>query len=138
MSRRAALGAVAGACALAAAGCGAEAPDLFLLTRSGSIPDARLRLRVTDDGQASCNGRPLVEITSAQLIAAREVQRDATKLAKRGARLPPQRGSVLSYTLRTQDGSVRFSDDSLHQPPVLFRAAALARSIAQGACRLPR
>jgi hypothetical protein len=136
--RRAALAIplLAGLAALAA--CGAQAPDLFLLRRSGTIPGARLTLRVTDDGRASCDGRPLVEIPSSQLIAARAVQRDVSKPAKRHLRLPPQPGSVLSYSVRTQDGSVSFSDDSLRQPPVFYLAADLARKIAQGPCHLAR
>jgi hypothetical protein len=131
----------AAALALAApalGGCGTQAADLFLLTRSGSIPGARLTLRVTDDGRVSCNGGPLVEIPSAQLIAAREVQRDVSKPAKRRLRLAPRAGSVLTYALRTEDGTVGFSDDSLRQPPVFYRAAALARTIATGPCHLPR
>jgi hypothetical protein len=136
--RVAALAALAVAGAGAASGCGAAPPDLFLVRRTGAIPGAALTLRVTDDGRASCNGRPMVEISSAQLIAAREIQRDASRPAKARLRLPPRPGSVLNYVLRTQDGTVRFSDDSARQPLVLYRAAALTRAIAKGPCRLPR
>ena len=58
---------------------------------------ARLALRVTDDGRASCNRGPLVDITSAQLIAARELQRDLTPLAERRYALPPGGDSILRY-----------------------------------------
>ena len=69
---RAATAALAALAALAMSACGSEARDLFLVTRSGDVPGARLTLRITDDGRASCNGKPLVDITSAQLITARE------------------------------------------------------------------
>jgi hypothetical protein len=124
--------------ALAAAGCGSEARDLFLVTRSGDVPGARLTLRITDDGRASCNRRPLVEITSAQLIAARESTRDLEDPAKAQLRLAPGPQSVFSYRVRTEEGSVAWSDDSPRQPAVLFKLAKLTRDVAKGPCHLAR
>ena len=140
MRRRAAAlaGAIGVAVAVAACGAGAPAHDLFLVQRAGSIPGARLALRVTDDGRVSCNRRPLVDITSAQLIAARELQRDLDPLAKRRFALAPGRGSVLRYRVVLEDGAVRFADDSRGQPPALFRLAKLTRDVARGACGLAR
>jgi hypothetical protein len=135
---RAALAAPALAAALACSGCGGRAADLFVVQRAGSIPGAALRLRVTDDGQASCNGRPLVEIASSELLDARKVQRDLSRPARASLRLPPGPGSILRYSVRTDDGTVRFSDTSPRQPPVLYRVAELTREIAKGPCRLPR
>jgi hypothetical protein len=138
--RPAALVASAAALALGPglAGCGGEARDLFLVQRSGSIPGARLSLRVTDDGRASCNRRALVDVSSAQLIDAREAERDLEPLAERGVRLPPGPGSILRYSVRLEAGTVRFSDTSPRQPPVFFRVAALTRRIARGPCGLSR
>jgi hypothetical protein len=137
--RAAALaGAIGVAVVVAACGAGAPAHDLFLVQRAGSIPGARLALRVTDDGRASCNNRPLVDITSAQLIAARELQRDLDPLAKRRFALAPGGGSVLRYRVVLEDGAVRFADDSRGQPPALFRVAKLTRDVARGACGLAR
>ena len=126
--------------ALAVAGCGAGAPahDLFLVQRGGAIPGARLALRVTDDGRASCNRGPLVEITSAQLIDARELQRDLEPLAKRRFALKAGGDSILRYRVELEDGVVRFADDSRGQPPALFRLAKLTRDVARGPCRLAR
>ena len=140
MRRRAAAlaGAIGVAVAVAACGAGAPAHDLFLVQRAGSIPGARLALRVTDDGRVSCNRRPLVDITSAQLIAARELQRDLDPLAKRRFALAPGGGSVLRYRVVLEDGAVRFADDSRGQPPALFRLAKLTRDVARGACGLAR
>jgi hypothetical protein len=137
------LSAAAAALALALAGpalagCGSEAHDLFVVQRAGSIPGARLALRVTDDGRASCNGGALVDITSAQLIDARELARDLAPLARRRVALAPGPGSVLRYRVVLEDGPVRFADTSRGQPAPLFRVAKLTRDIARGACRLAR
>jgi hypothetical protein len=126
------------AAALALGGCGSEVHDLFLVQRAGEIPGARLALRVTDDGRASCNRGPLVDITSDQLIDARELQRDLVPLAKRRLALGPGPGSVLRYRVVLEDGAVRFADDSRGQPPALFRLAKLTRDVARGPCRLAR
>jgi hypothetical protein len=126
------------AAAAALAGCGGEARDLFLVQRGGAVPGARLALRVTDDGRASCNRGPLVEMSSAQLIAARELERDLEPLAKRRLALPAGRDSVLRYRVVLEDGSVRFADNSRGQPPALFRVAALTRAVARGPCGLQR
>ena len=135
--RRVAAAALAGA-AFLVAGCGGAAHDLFLVQRGGAVPGARLALRVTDDGRASCNRGPLVDITSAQLIAARELQRDLLPLAQRRFALAPGRASVLRYRVVLEDGAVRFADDSRGQPPALFRLAKLTRDVARGPCRLAR
>jgi hypothetical protein len=131
----AALGALV---ALGAGGCGGAAHDLFLVQRGGAVPGARLALRLTDDGRASCNRGPLVDISSAQLIAARELQRDLEPLAERRFALPPGRDSILRYRIVLEDGAVRFADNSRGQPPALFRVAKLARDVARGACGLAR
>ena len=128
------------------AGCGGgPSVDLFLVSRSGTIPGARLVLRVTDDGRASCNGRPLVDIASKDLIDAREARRqlegdepDDVGPADRGLSLPPGPGSVLRYVVRSQAGTVRWADSSPHQPAVFADLAALTRRIAKGPCALPR
>ena len=133
------VAAVLAALALAGtAGCGSEARDLFLVTRSGDVPGAPLTLRVTDDGRASCNHRPLVEITSAQLVTAREVERDLEDPAKVQLRLASGPQPVFSYRVRTEEGGVAWSDDSARQPAVLFKLAKLTRDVAKGPCRLPR
>ena len=136
--RRAAATAVAALAALAIGACGSEARDLFVVTHSGDVPGARLTLRITDNGRASCNGRPLVDITSAQLITARETERDLGKPAKAQLRLAPGPQSVFSYRVRMEDGGVAWSDDSAHQPPVLFKLAQLTRDVAKGPCHLAR
>jgi hypothetical protein len=126
------------AAAAAAAGCGTDPADLFVVQRAGTIPGARLELRVTDDGRASCNDRPLVDITSAQLVDARDIERELEPLARRRLALEPGRGSILRYRVLLEDGALRFADNSPRQPAPLFALAKLTRDVARGPCGLAR
>jgi hypothetical protein len=146
MHRRPAVLALLVAGAATTTGCGGPGPaDLFLVQRSGSIPGARLTLRVTDDGGAYCNRAKRAEITSAQLIEARALRTelDGKKdedvgLAEKHLALPPGRVSTLSYRVRSERGTVRFSDTSPRQPQAFYRLAKLTRDIARGPCGLAR
>ena len=136
-ARGAALAALAGAGGLRA--CGSEARDLFLVTRSGDVPGARLTLRVTDDGRASCNGKPLVDITSAQLIAARETERDLGKPAKAQLRLaagPP--AGLLLPRAHARRAAWPGATTRRASRAVLFKLAQLTRDVAKGPCHLAR
>jgi hypothetical protein len=127
---------------------GALPADLFLVQRTGSIEGARLTLRISDDGSAYCNGGDRKEITSAQLITAREIRRelDGDKndeekkvgLAAKHINLAPGAITTLSYRVRSEKGTVAFSDTSAHQPQAFYRLAQLTRDVARGACGLPR
>ena len=144
--RRSTATAVALLVAAALAACGGGPPaDLFVVTRSGDIPGARLVLRVTDDGRASCNAGALVAITSKDLIDARQIRRELegekegdTGPADEGLSLPSGPMSVFRYAVRGQDGTVSFSDTSAGQPQTFRDIAALTRRIAKGPCELPR
>jgi hypothetical protein len=128
----------------AVAGCGTPPADLFVVQRTGSIPGARLHLRVTDGGQVSCDGGKPRDISSAQLIDARAIvegldgKTDEQGPADRGVRLPARPGSTLSYRVRTEDGTVAFSDNSRGQPQAFFALAKLTRDLARGVCGRPR
>jgi hypothetical protein len=132
-----------------AAGCSGPAPpDLFLVQRTGTIPGAKLTLRINDDGGAFCNGGARREITSAQLITAREIRRaldgdehdeeNQIGLAAKHINLPPGPITSFSYRVRSEKGTVAFSDTSAHQPHAFYRLAQLTREIARGSCKLPR
>jgi hypothetical protein len=120
------------------AGCGQPAADLFTVARGGSIAGAKLRLRVTDDGHVSCNGGPLVETTSRQLIDARDVARELGKFAKRHVSLAAKAGSTLNYAFTIDGDTVRFADNSSGQDASMYKGALLVRQLAQGPCHLPR
>jgi hypothetical protein len=126
------------ALALVLVGCGQPSADLFVVNRSGSIPGAKLELRVTDDGHVSCNGGPLREITSKQLINARVAARALTKPAQKGLNLPAKPGSTLDYAFTIDGDTTRFADNAAGQSSDMYKAALLVREIAQGACQLPR
>jgi hypothetical protein len=120
------------------AGCGQKSADLFSVTRDGSISGAHLVMSVTDDGHVSCNGGPLHEISSDELIRAREITRELTEPAGDHLVLRARPGSTLRYTVDIDGDKVRFADNALGQKPEMFEAALLVRQLAKGRCGLPR
>jgi hypothetical protein len=125
------------------AACGGiTAPDLFIVQRSGSGPSAKLTLLVNEEGGTTCNGvgkragRKL-KLSDAALIEAREIQEDLKEPASERLSLRPKPGSVFSYVVRDQDGSVRFSDNSAGQPKVLRQLALFVLQTSQRVCGLP-
>jgi hypothetical protein len=132
----AALAAFAGTIALA--GCGAAYPDLFLLTRSGSLPGARLTLLVNDGGTVRCNGGAERQLPPRQLLDARRIATDLMEEAHDDLTLPAPPDSVLRYRLRTQDGTVTFSDADAVRRPELAPVIVFARKVAQDVCGLAR
>jgi hypothetical protein len=122
---------------IAAAGCGSPPNDLFVVTRTGSIPGAALTLLVSDDGSARCNGRP-ARISDQELLDARQLQRDLEQPASRATALAPGPQPVLTYSVRTPGGTLRFADDSAGKPPAFFRLAAFVREVAKRRCGLAR
>ncbi len=130
--------------AAAISGCGAPSADLFVVTRSGSIPGARLTMLVGDGGTVRCNGGPEHALTSEQLIDARKItfeldgdDKDPGP-ATRNVRLPAGPVTILRYVVRSEQGTVAFSDTSPRQPPVFYKVAKLTRDLAKGPCGLPR
>jgi len=130
------LAAIAGLLALA--GCGAAYPDVFLLTRSGSLPGARLTLLVNDGGTVRCNGGPERQLPARQLLDARRIAEDLSEQAHDALTLPAPPDSVLRYRLRTQDGTVTFSDVDAVRRPELAPVIVFARNVAQDVCGLAR
>jgi hypothetical protein len=135
---RRAIAAGALAAAALAAACGARAPDLFAVERRGSVPGARLTLVVADNGIARCNGGPERRLPDGLLLAARQLARDLELPAARGLRLPPRPGSVLSYRVRLEAGSVAFADNSAGLPAGLRPLQGFTRTVATRVCGLPR
>jgi hypothetical protein len=122
-----------------AGGCGGVvSPDLFIVYRTGSSPGAKLTMLVNEEGVVHCNNGLPKHLEDAQIIEARTIQEDLEGAASQHESLPAQPGSVLSYYLRDANGSVRFSDNSLHQPKVMRKLAGFVLSVAQGVCHLPQ
>jgi hypothetical protein len=129
--------------ALVVGGCGGVlSPDLFIVYRSGNVPGAKLTVLVNEEGAVQCNPNPahpvIYHLSDAQIIEARTIQEDLHDPASRDESFPAARGSVLSYHVRDQHGSVRFADNSPSQPAVTRRLAAFVLQVAQGLCRLPQ
>jgi len=130
------------AAALAVGGCGAVAPDLFVVYRTGATPGAKLTLLVSEEGAVQCNpdpAHPVVRhLSDPQIIEARVIQEDLKDPASRRESFPAAKGSVLSYYVRDQDGTVSFADNSPGQPQVTRKLAAFVLSVAQGVCGIPQ
>jgi hypothetical protein len=129
--------------AIVAGGCGGVlSPDLFVVYRSGSSPGAKLTMLVTEEGGVQCNpsaGHPVVHrLSDPEIIEARTIQEDLHDAAARHEALAPAPGSVLSYYVRDQDGSVRFADNSPGQPAVTRKLAFFVLQVAQKVCGLPQ
>jgi hypothetical protein len=93
---------------------------------------------VADDGFVRCNGGPRRRISDDQLLLAREIQRELDGDAKQRVSRPPGPGSVLSYSVRLESGTVRFSDTSPGISTEERKAAAFTREVATGVCGLAR
>jgi hypothetical protein len=109
-----------------------------VLHRTGRIPGARLALLVNDGGTVRCNGAKARELPSPLLLSARALTPKLTSDASAHRRYPPRPGSVLAYSVRSQQGTVAWADTSRPLPERYLRLAFLARQIAQRVCGLPR
>jgi hypothetical protein len=123
---------------IAGCGGGVTAPDLFIVYRTGSTPQARLTLLVNEEGGVTCNGRAVAQkLSDPQIVKAREIQEDLAKPSSSHLSLPPRPGSVLRYFVRDEGGYVRFSDNSAGQPDVFRKMQLLVLQTSQEICRLP-
>ena len=122
------------AAALVLTGCGTPAADLFIVERAGSIPGARLTLRVGDGGTVRCDGGPEREIASEDLLDARQIAEELRPHLDRGTSLPARSGSVLQYRVLGEEGEARFADNSVDQPQVFAQVVVLTRKLARSAC----
>jgi hypothetical protein len=130
--------------AVGASGCGGVlSPDLFVVSRTGATPGAKLTLLVNEEGVVHCGpdlahpGSPH-RLSDSQIIEARTIQEGLRDPASQHTSLPPAPGSVLRYYVRDQDGFVRFADNSSGQPSVLRKLALFVLSVAQRVCGIPQ
>ena len=123
--------------ALALAGCGSTSADLFVVNRSGTDRNANLTLLVSDDGTVTCNGSKH-EIPNEKLLDARKLTRELSPQAELHLVLPPRPGSVLSYKVRMEAGTVAFSDTSRPLPSGFAELEVFTKSISEDVCGLSR
>jgi hypothetical protein len=133
MSRRRAAALAALAVAAGLAGCGTETEDLMAVAVTGGPAKVRERIRVTNDGRASCGGE-LRQIASQTLLDAREAKRDLRPLARRGASFPSSRRDARQYVFRSFDGTVRWTEGA-PGPTALGRATLLVLRLERQLCR---
>ena len=105
-------------------------PTCSFCDRTGSIPGARLTLRVSDDGLVRCNGGERRRMPDELLLDAREIARELERPAQDDRTLPPGARSVLRYRLGLEEGTVRFSDSSRGQTREMFLTQEFARQVA--------
>jgi hypothetical protein len=126
----------------ALAGCGGVlSPDLFVVSRTGASPVAKLTMLVNEEGVAHCYQDPshmgaAHHMSDVQIIEARTIQEELRTPASHHLSFPAAPGSVLAYYVRDQDGSVRFADNSPRQPEVTRKLALFMLRVAQGVCGL--
>jgi len=125
------------ALALAAASltaCGTPSADLLVIERSGSLPDARLTLRVGDGGTVRCDGGPERRLADGRLLEARDLARDLAPLLDRRLSLPASPRSLLRYRVTGEQGTLRFTDASPGLRPELGRVLQFTRNVARESC----
>jgi hypothetical protein len=129
---------VAAVAAVAAvAGCGSAPPDLFAVERDGEGPGAKLVMVVGDGGTVTCNGKQH-PLDAERLLRARALERELSTQAELGLELPPGEGTVLTYRVRMEAGTVAFADSSPRLPRTFSQVQAFTKDVAQRVCRLPR
>lgn len=123
--------------ATAAAGCGTPAPDLFVMKRDGTVPGARLDLLVSDQ-TVRCNGGPAKDLTSAQILEARDIRRDLIDVQQGLVDVPePPPAQIFTFAVTTEIGTLRYSDTT-QRPPILPRLSRFTRRVAIDTCGLQR
>ncbi len=101
--------------ALSGCGLNVQSPDLFLLTRTG--PGAKLTLEVGDGGTMRCNGGHTRNISSARLIAARDLADNLGTDAQHN--LDSARPAGLDLTVSGSSSSRGRSASRTATPPVI-------------------
>ena len=119
---------------LAACGLNVQAPDLFLLKRTGA--GRALTLLVSDDGTVRCNGGAAKPLSDKLLIQARDLASSLNDDAKHHLRIGHGPRSVAMYTVRVQQGTISFPDTAARTRSELAQLELLAVQVAQRPCGL--
>jgi hypothetical protein len=122
--------------ALCLGGCGfnVRSADVLLLTRTGQ--GSTLTLLINDGGTISCDGRAAKPLDDSLLIRARDLAVNLSADATENMRLPAGPGTIFTYRIKLQPGTVVFSDHDTARHPILAQAEVFAAQAAQQACNL--
>jgi hypothetical protein len=119
------------------AGCGTPSPDLFVMKRSGTVPGAKLEMLVSDQ-TARCNGGPIKQLTSAQILEARDILRDLLDVQAGNVAVPKAPpAQIFSFAVTTEKGTLRYPDTA-QRPSILPRLTLFVRRVAIDTCGLRR
>jgi hypothetical protein len=129
----AALPLLAGALFLVA-GCGGPAGDILGLGISGGPLKEPVRMHVTEDGQGSCNKRPLQQLPDPLILNARNLVREATPLQKQSRSFGTPGPGLRTFELKTPDGTTDWVENTRGLPPVLPQAELLALQLQHLLC----
>ena len=134
---RAAALVAAAALAAGAAGCGTPPPDLFVVQRGGTVPGAQLKLLVSDQ-TVRCNDAAAKDLTSAQILEARDIRRDLLEVQEGIVDVPPAPpAQIFTFAVTTEEGTLRYADTA-QRPEVLPRLSRFVRRVAIDTCGLRR
>ena len=118
-------------------GCGTPSPDLFVMKRAGTVPGARLELLVSDQ-TVRCNDGDARNLTSVQILEARDIKRDLLDVQDGLVDVPKAPpAQFFTFAVTTEKGTLRYSDTT-QRPPVLPRLSRFTRRVAIDTCGLKR
>ncbi len=135
---RRAVPALATAALALTTGCGTPAADLFEVTRSGRDRNANVKMLVGDGGTVKCNDAEPKAIDGPTLLEARDIARELAEQAELAIELPPGENATLRYRVRSEAGTVAFSDRSEGRPKVFDRVVAFTAKVTEDVCGLQR
>ena len=117
--------------------CGTPSPDLFVVERDGTVPAAKLSLLVSDQ-TARCNDGPVEDLTSEQILEARDILRVLLLEQSDDKPIPPARpAQFFTFAVQTEKGTLRYPDTQ-QRPPILPRLSRFVRRVAIDTCGLRR
>jgi hypothetical protein len=117
---------------VSACGLAVQSADLFLLTRTGA--GSRLTLLINDSGTISCNGGAPKHLADPLLLRARDLAASLDTDAKSKLRIRPSKNSIYSYSVKLQDGTLRFPDTAALEHPELAQAESFTLQVGQRSC----
>ena len=137
MTRAALVAAFAAGAGVAVSGCGTPSPDLFVVKRDGTVPGAKLELLVSDQ-TARCNDGPVKNLTSQQILEARDIRDDLHLVQEGDVKVPrAPAAQIFSFAVTTELGTLRYPDTA-QRPPILPRLSRFVRRVAIDTCGLER
>jgi hypothetical protein len=126
------------AAAMWLAACGTRPADLFEVERTGRDRNANVRMLVSDGGSVRCNDQESRAIDGPTLLEARDIARQLAQTAELAIELPPGDDPTLRYSVRTEAGTVAFTDRSEGRPMVFDRVVAFTARVSEDVCGLQR